>query len=66
VHPGRDDGPRRAARGGLDGEPDREAVLAGFVTALPPGVEQVLRALLDAPDTGLPQSTDTGEGRTED
>jgi predicted transcriptional regulator len=31
----------------LDGEYDREAVLAHFVTALPPGDEQVLRALLD-------------------
>ncbi|MCS0605807.1 BlaI/MecI/CopY family transcriptional regulator [Streptomyces sp. LP11] len=33
----------------LDGEHDREAVLASFVTALPPGDEQVLRALLDIP-----------------
>ncbi|MFB7455336.1 MULTISPECIES: BlaI/MecI/CopY family transcriptional regulator [unclassified Streptomyces] len=32
----------------LDGERDREAVLTSFVTALPPGDEQVLRALLDA------------------
>ncbi|MEU2336928.1 BlaI/MecI/CopY family transcriptional regulator [Streptomyces sp. NPDC006654] len=32
----------------LDGAQDREAVLASFVTALPPGDEQVLRALLDA------------------
>nr|WP_246620579.1 BlaI/MecI/CopY family transcriptional regulator [Streptomyces corallincola] len=31
----------------LDGEQDREAVLASFVTALPPGDEQVLRALLE-------------------
>lgn len=31
----------------LDGERDREAALASFVTALPPGDEQVLRALLD-------------------
>ncbi|MEU6846517.1 BlaI/MecI/CopY family transcriptional regulator [Streptomyces sp. NPDC046716] len=30
----------------LDGEPDREAVLASFVTSLPEGDEQVLRALL--------------------
>lgn len=30
----------------LDGESDREAVLASFVTALPPQDEQVLRALL--------------------
>ncbi|MFJ5533146.1 BlaI/MecI/CopY family transcriptional regulator [Streptomyces sp. NPDC093261] len=34
----------------LDGEPDREAVLASFVTALPPDDEQLLRALLDAAD----------------
>lgn len=37
----------------LDGERDREAVLASFVTGLPPDDEQVLRALLaaaDAPD----------------
>ncbi|MGW5464285.1 BlaI/MecI/CopY family transcriptional regulator [Streptomyces sp. NPDC003996] len=50
----------------LDGERDREAVLASFVTALPPGDEQVLRALLDAADSGLRRSTDTGEGRRED
>ncbi|QNE76246.1 BlaI/MecI/CopY family transcriptional regulator [Streptomyces finlayi] len=30
----------------LDGEADREAVLASFVTALPPGDEQLLRGLL--------------------
>ncbi|MFD6230101.1 BlaI/MecI/CopY family transcriptional regulator [Streptomyces sp. NPDC060232] len=30
----------------LDAEPDREAVLASFVTALPPGDEQLLRELL--------------------
>ncbi|WP_369251025.1 BlaI/MecI/CopY family transcriptional regulator [Streptomyces sp. R41] len=35
----------------LDGERDREAVLASFVTALPPGDEQVLRALLEAAQT---------------
>nr|BFD81283.1 hypothetical protein StreXyl84_06840 [Streptomyces sp. Xyl84] len=34
----------------LDGERDREAVLASFVTALPPGDEQVLRALLETAD----------------
>ncbi|MGW5430059.1 BlaI/MecI/CopY family transcriptional regulator [Streptomyces sp. NPDC004059] len=50
----------------LDGERDREAVLASFVTALPPGDEQVLRTLLDAADSGLPRPTDTGEGRRED
>ncbi|MET8292003.1 BlaI/MecI/CopY family transcriptional regulator [Streptomyces sp. NPDC005132] len=32
----------------LDGESDREAVLASFVTALPPDDEQVLRALLES------------------
>jgi predicted transcriptional regulator len=32
----------------LDGESDREAVLASFVTALPPGDEQVLRTLLES------------------
>ncbi|WP_227025707.1 BlaI/MecI/CopY family transcriptional regulator [Streptomyces fodineus] len=48
----------------LDGEQDREAVLASFVTALPPGDEQVLRALLDAADTGPPDSADGGDGRT--
>lgn len=31
----------------LDGESDRQAVLARFVTALPPGDEQVLRELLE-------------------
>ncbi|MFI1018018.1 BlaI/MecI/CopY family transcriptional regulator [Streptomyces sp. NPDC020965] len=30
----------------LDGESDRQAVLASFVTALPPGDEQLLRDLL--------------------
>ncbi|MGA6199967.1 BlaI/MecI/CopY family transcriptional regulator [Streptomyces avermitilis] len=35
----------------LDGERDREVVLASFVTALPPDDEQVLRTLLDAADT---------------
>ncbi|MFJ3880206.1 BlaI/MecI/CopY family transcriptional regulator [Streptomyces sp. NPDC090077] len=30
----------------LDGEADRQAVLASFVTALPPGDEQLLRDLL--------------------
>ncbi|MFJ4713035.1 BlaI/MecI/CopY family transcriptional regulator [Streptomyces sp. NPDC088785] len=34
----------------LDGEPDREAVLASFVTSLPEGDEQVLRALLERAD----------------
>ncbi|MFI9802998.1 BlaI/MecI/CopY family transcriptional regulator [Streptomyces sp. NPDC052301] len=42
----------------LDGEQDREAVLASFVTALPPGDEQILRALLD--------STHTDSAGTED
>ena len=30
----------------LDGESDREAVLASFLTALPPGDERLLRDLL--------------------
>ncbi|MER7764465.1 BlaI/MecI/CopY family transcriptional regulator [Streptomyces sp. NPDC097619] len=34
----------------LDGEPDREAVLASFVTALPPGDERLLRDLLAQAD----------------
>ncbi|ATW47232.1 BlaI/MecI/CopY family transcriptional regulator [Streptomyces peucetius] len=38
----------------LDAEADREAVLASFVTALPPGDEQLLREL-------LAQATDDGE-----
>ncbi|MET7608408.1 BlaI/MecI/CopY family transcriptional regulator [Streptomyces avermitilis] len=42
----------------LDGERDREAVLASFVTALPPDDEQVLRTLLEA--------ADTADGGTED
>jgi predicted transcriptional regulator len=49
----------------LDGERDREAVLASFVTALPPGDEQVLRALLDTADSAPPDSTDATEGRRE-
>lgn len=52
----------------LDGERDREAVLASFVTALSPGDEQVLRALLDTateptadpPTTPLPAPADRG------
>ncbi|MGW0904569.1 BlaI/MecI/CopY family transcriptional regulator [Streptomyces sp. NPDC002853] len=36
----------RKMRKVLDGEHDREAVLASFLTALPPGDEQVLRELL--------------------
>lgn len=34
----------------LDGEPDRGAVLASFVTALSPDDERLLRALLDGAD----------------
>ncbi|MER6978933.1 BlaI/MecI/CopY family transcriptional regulator [Streptomyces carpinensis] len=34
----------------LDGEEDRRAVLASFITALPEGDEQVLRELLDQAD----------------
>lgn len=36
----------RKMRKVLDGESDREAVLASFLTALPPGDEQLLRELL--------------------
>ncbi|MEU2423525.1 BlaI/MecI/CopY family transcriptional regulator [Streptomyces sp. NPDC007851] len=36
----------------LDGERDREAVLASFVTALPPGDEQLLRSLLEPAGPG--------------
>jgi hypothetical protein len=60
----------------LDGESDREAVLASFVTALPPDDEQVLRALLetaqatdgtDAKDgTDVTDGTDGAPGDTED
>ncbi|UYQ60681.1 BlaI/MecI/CopY family transcriptional regulator [Streptomyces peucetius] len=39
----------------LDAEADREAVLASFVTALPPGDEQLLRDL-------LAQAAEEGEG----
>jgi hypothetical protein len=43
----------------LDSESDREAVLASFVTALPPDDEQVLRALLEtAHATGGAEATD--------
>ncbi|WP_327190468.1 BlaI/MecI/CopY family transcriptional regulator [Streptomyces xinghaiensis] len=37
----------------LDGERDREAVLASFVTALPPDDERLLRELLDR-EAGAP------------
>ncbi|MCC3651922.1 BlaI/MecI/CopY family transcriptional regulator [Streptomyces sp. S07_1.15] len=37
----------------LDGERDREAVLASFVTALPPDEERLLRELLDR-EAGAP------------
>ncbi|MGW4825615.1 BlaI/MecI/CopY family transcriptional regulator [Streptomyces sp. NPDC004227] len=43
----------------LDGERDREAVLTSFVTTLPPGDEQVLRALLDTADAA--DSTDRAD-----
>jgi predicted transcriptional regulator len=39
----------RRMRGVLDGEADREAVLARFVSGLSPADEQVLRRMLDAP-----------------
>ncbi|GAX49298.1 BlaI/MecI/CopY family transcriptional regulator [Streptomyces olivochromogenes] len=46
----------------LDGESDREAVLASFVTALPPDDEQVLRALLEtAHATGGAGATDRSD-----
>lgn len=41
----------RKMRKVLDGERDREAVLASFLTALPPGDEQVLRELLRQAET---------------
>ncbi|MFJ2017732.1 BlaI/MecI/CopY family transcriptional regulator [Streptomyces nodosus] len=47
----------------LDGDRDREAVLASFFTALSPDDEQLLRALLDATDT--PDAADMADGRTE-
>ncbi|MCX5088377.1 BlaI/MecI/CopY family transcriptional regulator [Streptomyces sp. NPDC059441] len=54
----------------LDGESDREAVLASFVTALPPDDEQVLRALLEAAQatdgTDVTDGTDGAPGDTED
>ncbi|GAA3114704.1 BlaI/MecI/CopY family transcriptional regulator [Streptomyces rectiviolaceus] len=40
----------RKMRKVLDGESDREAVLASFLTALPPGDEQLLRELLGQAD----------------
>ncbi|MGW2741753.1 BlaI/MecI/CopY family transcriptional regulator [Streptomyces sp. NPDC001450] len=52
----------------LDGERDREAVLASFVTGLPPGDEQVLRALLEAAEPGSVNNghtPHTGDGGTE-
>ncbi|MFJ9870590.1 BlaI/MecI/CopY family transcriptional regulator [Streptomyces sp. NPDC101165] len=52
----------------LDGERDREAVLASFVTALPPDDEQVLRALLEAAEPGSVNNGNTprtGDGGTE-
>ncbi|MER6536586.1 BlaI/MecI/CopY family transcriptional regulator [Streptomyces sp. 900105755] len=53
----------------LDGEQDREAVLASFVTTLPPGDEQVLRALLEAAGPGPVNTRNVppeGPGGTED
>ncbi|MEV2190084.1 BlaI/MecI/CopY family transcriptional regulator [Streptomyces phaeochromogenes] len=41
----------RKMRKVLDGEPDREAVLASFVTALSPDDERLLRELLGQPET---------------
>ncbi|WP_254711895.1 BlaI/MecI/CopY family transcriptional regulator [Streptomyces sp. TRM64462] len=50
----------------LDGETDREAVLASFVTALPPGDEQLLRDLLTQTDDPEPDRGPDGETRAED
>jgi predicted transcriptional regulator len=47
----------------LDGERDREAVLTSFVTALPHGDEQVLRALLEAAEAA--EAAEAGEGTDE-
>ncbi|MFI6942528.1 BlaI/MecI/CopY family transcriptional regulator [Streptomyces sp. NPDC050418] len=44
----------------LDGENDREAVLASFVTALPPGDERLLRELLGQAEAD--EEPDLGEG----
>ena len=50
----------------LDGESDREAVLASFVTALPPDDEQVLRALLESVHASEGNAADGTPGGTED
>ncbi|MGW5737707.1 MULTISPECIES: BlaI/MecI/CopY family transcriptional regulator [Streptomyces] len=42
----------RKMRKVLDGERDREAVLASFLTALPPGDERLLRELLRQAEAG--------------
>ncbi|MFE1174426.1 BlaI/MecI/CopY family transcriptional regulator [Streptomyces sp. NPDC058773] len=52
----------------LDGEPDRDAVLTSFVSALSTHDEQLLRALLDraaddGPATGSPAADDTATHR---
>ncbi|MET9896901.1 BlaI/MecI/CopY family transcriptional regulator [Streptomyces sp. NPDC006465] len=46
----------------LDGEHDREAVLASFVTALSPDDEQVVRALLEAAPTAEVARANGGAG----
>ncbi|MFE4060782.1 BlaI/MecI/CopY family transcriptional regulator [Streptomyces sp. NPDC059096] len=46
----------------LDGETDREAVLARFVTALAPDDERLLRDLLALPDEGFPEGAFPGNG----
>ncbi|MGW6914460.1 BlaI/MecI/CopY family transcriptional regulator [Kitasatospora sp. NPDC054939] len=43
----------------LDGEADRDAVLASFVTALLPHDEELLRALLDGASAPPPSAADT-------
>ncbi|WP_328720461.1 BlaI/MecI/CopY family transcriptional regulator [Streptomyces sp. NBC_00247] len=47
----------------LDGERDREAVLARFVSALTPGDEERLRALLSRAAQAGPDAADATEGR---
>lgn len=49
----------RKMRKVLDGEDDREAVLASFLTALPPGDEKLLRELLrQAEEQAAPERDD--------
>lgn len=50
----------------LDGEADREAVLARFVTALSPDDERLLRDLLVLPEDGPEADADPGPDRVSD